>query len=61
MQGTSTIVSNLIGALQADLAYRFYWLIFRLELLINTTILVLVIVFSKEIADSFAKDDKELY
>ena len=61
MQGTSTIVSNLIGAFQADLAYRFYWLIFRLELLINTTILVLVIVFSKEIADFFAKDDKELY
>ena len=27
----------------------------------NTTVLVLVIVFSKEIADFFAKDDKELY
>ena len=27
----------------------------------NTTILVLVIVFSEEIADFFAKDDKELY
>ena len=61
MQGTSTIVSNLIGASKTDLAYRFYWLIFRLELLINTTILVLVIVFSKEIADFFAKDDKVLY
>ena len=54
------MVSNFIGASQADLAYRFYWLIFRLELLTNTIVYVLVIVFTKQIATFFAKDDEKL-
>ena len=55
------MVSNFIGALQANLAYRFYWLIFRIELLTNTIILVLVIVFSKQIAAYYAEDNEKLY
>ena len=51
----------MIGALQADLAYRFYWLIFRLELLMNMTTCALIIIFSEEIAAYFAQDDEKLY